>query len=265
MLALLSRKPWVWKITTIISCRHATWSPPHIEVGSQFSHGAVPAGLLYSTDFVTPAEEAELIDILHHGLWLRHLKYRAQQFFGLVYYHTTHDMPALQPAGSREQCGQPLRLLPPWLLPRILSTGAFARLDEINQVAVNEYKGNGGIAPHVEDPTCFGGTLATLSLLAPVHLTLTPADQTSHGSNRPDHNNWVKILLEPRSLLVLQGESRYGFRHGIRSTKLVKLRDGTTIRRNNNYCRISLTFRELLETRRKLPCGVTNRNHRMQY
>ena len=37
----------------------------------------------------------------------------------------------------------------------------------------------------------------------------------------------IKILLEPRSLLVLQGSSRYEFAHAIRMSKLVALRDGS--------------------------------------
>ncbi|CAE7603021.1 unnamed protein product [Symbiodinium natans] len=48
------------------------------------------------------------------------------------------------------------------------------------------------------------------------------------------------------------GESRYEYRHGIRRSKLVQLADGQVLRRDEGYRRVSLTFRELLESRRQL-------------
>lgn len=192
------------------------------------------------------------MEIVDRGGWLQHLKSRAQQFFGLVYYQTTHDLPALQPAREQAQRGRPMGELPPWLLPRLLATGVFASAAEINQVAANEYLGHAGISSHVEDPTSFGANLATLSLLAPVQLTLTPVEEPLLGRSGIDHGNWVKVLLEARSLLVLQGESRYAFRHGIRRSKHVALPGDGVLKRDDGYRRISLTFRELLASRRQL-------------
>jgi len=192
------------------------------------------------------------VGVMDAGPWLGHLKSRAQQFFGLVYYQTTHDLPSLQPSSENGQRGRPLSELPPWLLPRVVDTGVFSELREINQVAANEYLERYGIGAHVEDPISFGANLATLSLLSPVEVTLTPVEQL-HGSKAGvDHGNWVKILLEPRSLFILQDDSRYKFTHGIRRSKLVTLSDGTRFKRGPDYRRISLTFRELLESRRKL-------------
>eukprot|EP00439_Symbiodinium_sp_Y106_P022890 s6563_g2.t2 len=109
-----------------------------------------------------------------------------------------------------------------------------------------------GISSHVEEPTAFGRNLGTLSMLSPVQMTLTPAEEDLHGRDGLDHGNWVKILLEPRSFLLLQGESRYEYRHGIRRSKLVQLGDGQILRREAGYRRVSLTFRELLQSRRQL-------------
>eukprot|EP00931_Biecheleriopsis_adriatica_P118751 TRINITY_DN94079_c0_g1_i1.p1 TRINITY_DN94079_c0_g1~~TRINITY_DN94079_c0_g1_i1.p1 ORF type:complete len:311 (-),score=50.69 TRINITY_DN94079_c0_g1_i1:124-1056(-) len=229
------------------------WSRPTASYGRRFKLGSnLPEGLRYCRDFITSAEEAELDILLNQGPWVRHIKSRAQQFFGLVYYHTTHNVPALQPENVIAQQGRPFSDLPPWLLQRVLSTGAFPREGEVNQVAANEYLQNAGISSHVEDPTAFGPNLATLSLLSPVQLTLTPAEEELHGRDGQDHGNWVKILLEPCSLLLLQGDSRYGYRHGIRRSKRVHLADGKSLRRDDSYRRVSLTFRELLSTRRQL-------------
>jgi alkylated DNA repair dioxygenase AlkB len=54
----------------------------------------------------------------------------------------------------------------------------------------------------------------------------------------------VPILLEPRSLVVLKGEARYGWMHGIppRKSDIVA---GTTVRRSR---RVSLTFRKVILT-----------------
>merc|ERR1712224_522784 len=159
-------------------------------------------------------------------------------------------MGELQPTGEA-QSGRPLDDLPEWLLPRMDGTHVFSSRDEINQVAANEYKENAGISLHVENPTAFGANLATLSLLTPVEMTLVPADLQTTPSG-VDHGDWLKIYLEPRSLLVMQGESRYEYMHGIRRSVLVEHPDGGVFRRGKDCRRVSLTFRELLGTRRQL-------------
>ena len=236
------------------------WSDPVVEVGP--NHGpSLPEGLRYIRDFVTCSEEAELVAAMDEGEWLTHL-IRAQQFFGLVYYQTRHDMASLQPASTEMQQGRAITDLPWWLLPRLVDTGVF-RTGELNQVAANKYTGTTGIAAHVEDPISFGPNLATLSLLQPVQMTLSLASEVKNSKESPgdgvDHGNWLKVLLEPRSLLILQGQSRYAYRHGIRRSRLVRLRDGTEMKRGSDYCRISLTFRQLLETRRMVHVEPENR------
>lgn len=226
------------------------WCQPEYIQGSVHQTG-IPSGLRYCRDWISKEEEAELDQILSEGEWLRILYSRAQQFFGVVYYQTTHNVHALQPAEQELQQGRPMKDLPSWLLTRLAETGVFPA-DSMNQVAANEYIATAGISHHVEDPISFGPNLATLSLLAPVQLTLTPADEPAVGRTGYDHGNWVKVLLEPRSLLVLQGESRYSFTHGIRRSKHVVLADGSHLKRDDRYRRVSLTFRELLETRRQL-------------
>lgn len=237
-----------------------TWIEPFAHYGHRFDSKKLPEGLRYCRDFITSTEETGLDQLLSSGPWLRHIKSRAQQFFGLVYYETTHELPALQPSHPDAQKeARPLRDVPDWLMQRVLATGAFPR-NEVNQVAANEYLDRAGISSHVEEPTSFGPNLATLSMLSPVEMTLTPAEEDLHGRDGLDHGNWVKILLEPRSLLLLQGESRYGFRHGIRRSKLVKLADGQQLRRGPGYRRVSLTFRELLPSRRQLDVGAVRPN-----
>lgn len=65
-----------------------------------------------------------------------------------------------------------------------------------------------------------------------------------------DTEDCVKVLLEPRSLLVLQGDSRYNFSHAIRQTRWVQLPGGQRLRRGEGYRRVSLTFRGILKDQR---------------
>ncbi|CAE7376014.1 unnamed protein product, partial [Symbiodinium necroappetens] len=198
-----------------LSCAPATlhtalnfqWSQPSAVYGHRFKLSQkLPQGLRYCADFISEAEERELDQLLSTGPWLRHIKSRAQQFFGLVYYQTTQQLPALQPSElSAQNEARSMEDLPEWLMQRVLATGAFPREGEINQVAANEYLDRAGISSHVEEPTAFGRNLGTLSMLSPVQMTLTPAEEDLHGRDGLDHGNWVKILLEPRSFLLLQG------------------------------------------------------------
>eukprot|EP00429_Kryptoperidinium_foliaceum_P016163 CAMPEP_0176032982 /NCGR_PEP_ID=MMETSP0120_2-20121206/16286_1 /TAXON_ID=160619 /ORGANISM="Kryptoperidinium foliaceum, Strain CCMP 1326" /LENGTH=315 /DNA_ID=CAMNT_0017366305 /DNA_START=1 /DNA_END=948 /DNA_ORIENTATION=- len=239
------------EVTAAMRLEEPSWTKPWTTMGREYRGDGLPEGLRYCRDFISEEEHEEVLAVLDGGRWLHYLKSRAQQFFGLVYYHTTHLHGQLQPSDDKAQQGRALDELPEWLLPRVVATGVFGDATEVNQVAANEYLGKAGISPHIEDIECFGASLATLSLVNPVELTLSPAAQ-QRSMNGTDHGNWVKVLLEPRSLLVLQGASRYAFRHGIRRSRTFTLPDGHVVQRGKDYRRVSLTFRELLPTRRML-------------
>mmetsp|Transcript_3754 Transcript_3754/g.13891 ORF Transcript_3754/g.13891 Transcript_3754/m.13891 type:complete len:343 (-) Transcript_3754:193-1221(-) len=234
----------------VVGGRSAAWSPPVVTFGQKL-HGPreVPQGLRYCPDFISTEEETELLRAVDGdgSAWMRQIR-RAQQFFGVVYYQTTQSVPALQPTSespTTAQCGRPLSDLPSWFLPRIHATGLFEGVPEVglNQVQGNEYLEDSGIGLHVEDPGA-GETLATVSLLQPVLFTLQRAvNGRPMSPDERDEEDCLKILLEPRSLLILQGESRHNFAHAIRQSKRVPLRDGSVLRRDVGYRRVSMTCR----------------------
>lgn len=236
----------------------SAWVPPAASYGKQFQGPQqLPGGLRYLPSFVSSAEEAELLEVLDGSgsRWERHIR-RAQQFFGLVYYQTTHSVPELQPTSSStrsKQLGRPLQDLPAWLFQRLHGEGLFTGRhgsSMANQVQGNEYLGDSGIGLHVEDPAA-GETLATISLLQPIQFTLQRAVEGRPMRREERHpEDYIKILLEPRSLLVLEGESRHEFAHAIRQSRLVHLRDGGVLRRSSDYRRVSLTCRQILEEHR---------------
>lgn len=78
-----------------------------------------------------------------------------------------------------------------------------AELGWPSQVLVNEYRNNQGIASHFEDFEAFGDIILTISLINPLYMTLKkPVERTNACSEYLDVQ---KVLLEPGSLLVMQG------------------------------------------------------------
>lgn len=93
---------------------------------------------------------------------------------------------------------------------------------------VNEYLPGQGIAAHVDCIPCFGPTILSLSLGAMTVMNF-----------RGPHGERLERVLQPRSLLVLSGEARLAWAHGIASRKTDVIA-GARIARSR---RVSLTFR----------------------
>ena len=76
-----------------------------------------------------------------------------------------------------------------------------------DQVIINEYLPGQGIGDHVDCIPCFSGMITSLSLCS------------SCVINFKRRNEEVNYLLEPRGLLIITGEARYEWTHGIKSVK----------------------------------------------
>lgn len=179
-------------------------------------------GLQVVPDFITAEEETALTDIIDRQPWLSDLKRRVQHY-GWKYDYTARRV------------DEAMRLGPPpeWLdgLCRCLQqTGHFAK--QPDQVIINEYRPGQGIAPHIDCVPCFGETIASLSLGSRCMMEFSHAESGEK----------VTQLLEPRSLLVLSGEARYRWKHGIPARKSDKIA-GQSIPRGR---RLSLTFRTVI-------------------
>jgi alkylated DNA repair dioxygenase AlkB len=230
-------------------------------------------GLTYIPDFLSKEEQERAIATVDVHPF-EHVISRRQQFWGEVYYHTTHDLTAIQPTEKKESL--PLQTFR-WLLDKLDSrldteeaekyrnvipateAGSYVYqgkertyaatppgifVDEVaDQILVNEYVGTSGIAHHLDDPMAFGHVLVMISLVTPVYMTLT----------RTSDDQQVKILLEPGSMVLMKGEARHGFLHHIpKKAKWIILPDGTRFYRDLNHRRLSLTVRQLLEGRKKV-------------
>ncbi len=104
--------------------------------------------------------------------------------------------------------------LPPWtqdlsLIVRefLAHGGVLPREDlpDFNQMIVNCYAPGQGIAPHI-DLAAFGDVVVSVSLESAAVIDFSP-----RAGGRPK----VGVLLEPGDLLVLSGEARWEWKHGI--------------------------------------------------
>ncbi len=177
-------------------------------------------GLSYVPDFIDAEEEQELLTSIDEEPWIHDLKRRVQHY-GYRYDYTAR---ALTPDSY-------LGPLPEWvnaLSDRLARDNIFSKKPE--QLIVNEYMPGQGISAHVDCVPCFGDTIAIISLASSVMM------QFDKGKERREY------YLEPRSLAVISGSSRYDWTHAIPARKSDMV-SGIKIPRER---RLSLTFRTMI-------------------
>lgn len=180
------------------------------------------SNLTYIPNFITPTEELALLNTIDQQPWITDLKRRVQHY-GWKYDYTARRVDELMRLGA----------LPDWLMDycqRLYDGGHFPKIPD--QVIINEYQPGQGIAPHVDCIPCFEETIASISLGSPCVMEFT----------NPATSEKVAHLLEPRSLIILSGDARYQWKHGIAARKTDKYQ-GQIIQRGR---RISLTFRNVI-------------------
>lgn len=179
-------------------------------------------GSYYLSSFLTPAEEADFIRRIdeNESGWLTDLSRRVQHY-GWRYDYSERTITSDMRIGP----------LPDWLqalAQRLYETGHFDRPPE--QVIVNEYEPGQGIAMHT-DHSGFGPAVAMVSLGDEWQMDFSRSG--ADGSEARTH-----LMLERGSALILSGEARKRWRHGIAKRKT----EGPHRERNRKR-RLSLTFR----------------------
>lgn len=177
---------------------------------------AVVPGLKFREDFISPREEEELLASVEGEEWSYQWQ-RRTQFYGTRY---------LPGEGYKHDDLLPL---PSWSDPfrqRLFDMGLVPRLP--NQIGVNEYLPGQGIAGHVD---FLGGSVVSLSLGSGCVMEFT-RDDLSYAP-------WV--YLPRRSIVVLTGESRHDWKHGIPRRKSDPVNGKSLLRTR----RVSITFRDV--------------------
>ncbi len=178
-------------------------------------------GMHYLSSFLTPDEEAEFIRRIdeNEGAWLTDLSRRVQHY-GWRYDYSERTITSDMRIGP----------LPEWLqalAQRLHEMGFFDRPPE--QVIVNEYEPGQGIAMHT-DHSGFGPAVAMVSLGDEWQMDFSKSDGDAEARSH--------MMLERGSALILTGEARKKWRHGIAKRKT----EGPHRERNRKR-RVSLTFR----------------------
>ena len=179
-------------------------------------------GLTYLPDIVDQERQNHLLANVDSQPWLNDLRRRVQ------HYGYKYDYKARRVDSSMRIGG-----LPEWALAladQLVYRGLMRELPD--QLIVNEYEPGQGIANHVDCVPCFTDSIASVSLGSSCVMTFT-SKETGHV---------IPLLLEPRSLVALRGEARYGWTHGIAARK-TDTYQGRTIHRRR---RVSLTFRKVI-------------------
>ena len=179
-------------------------------------------GLSYTPNFVSADVERKILLALDEEPWLGDLERRVQHY-GYKYNYKSRRIDESMRVGE----------LPHWLInlgDRMVRWGIFEVTPD--QVIVNEYLPGQGITSHVDCEPCFGGTVASLSLGSGCFMDFTSLES---GEKIP-------IWLERRSLVVLKGDSRYCWQHGIAKRKKDVV-NGNGVERTT---RVSLTFRKVI-------------------
>ena len=187
-----------------------------------------PSGLEYQAEFLTASEEAELLMRIDAAEWLTDLSRRVLHF-GYKNDYSNRRLDESAHLGS----------LPEWLMQlthkiHATATEVAAHLLDaqrpFEQAIVNEYEPGQGIAPHI-DRDCFGPVVATVSLGSAVNMDFCCGATGDEYVQR----------LEPRSLVLLHGDARWKWRHGI-AKRRTDICNGRKIARQR---RVSITFRAI--------------------
>ena len=190
-----------------------------------------PIGLEYRPDLLDASQEDGLLARIDDSEWLTDLSRRVMHV-GYKYDYTSRGLDETARIGP----------LPEWLarlsnmVREAASTEAKQLLDPdrpFEQAIINEYLPGQGIAPHI-DRDCFGPLVATVSLCSAVNMDF------SFDSTGDKH---VQPLL-PRSLVLLYGDARSKWRHGIAKRRS----DTWNGQRTKRDRRVSITFRTVADT-----------------
>lgn len=182
----------------------------------------LPVGLTYIPNVLSVDEQTEVIRFCFAQGWDDTLKRKTQQY-GYRYDYG---------GGPLTRCEEiPVPIMELFLnqIKRGNSNLAELAVKSLpDQVIVNHYEPGQGISAHSDDYRRFGDTIVIFSLMHPVCMNFT------HDTHSP-----VELLLESGSILIMQGESRYNWKHEIKP-RMSDVINGKRTRRN---VRISVTFR----------------------
>ncbi|XP_050768512.1 alkylated DNA repair protein alkB homolog 8 isoform X1 [Gymnogyps californianus] len=212
---------------------------------------SLPPGLMVIEKIISPEEERRMLESID---WIgdedtqnaqKTLKHRRVKHFGyeFCYDNNNVDKDKPLPGGLPEICDL--------FLEKCLKQGYIKHKPD--QLTVNQYEPGQGIPPHIDTHSAFEDEIISLSLGAEIVMDF----------KHPDGHT-VAIMLPRCSLLVMAGESRYLWTHGITPRKYDVIQaselgqkvgtitaDVGDLTLNRRETRTSFTFRKV----RRSPCN----------
>ena len=183
---------------------------------------ATISGLRYVEDYIDERQHDWALARIDKHPWLDDLKRRVQHY-GFKYDYKARKVDRDMRIGE----------LPEWLKRLSHQLHKDRYMPEVaDQVIVNEYLPGQGISSHIDCVPCFKDTIVSLSLGSGCVMDFT---------NKSDKKK-IPVWLEPRSLVVLSGQARDQWLHGISARKSDEW-DGQRYERKR---RVSLTFRKVI-------------------
>lgn len=179
-------------------------------------------GLKYIPNFIDKIEVTNFIESINAEPWLSDIRRRVQHY-GYKYDYKARSIDYSMFIGK----------LPSWaskMAQRLFNERYISELPD--QLIINEYESGQGIANHVDCEPCFGDTIISISLGSSCVMDFINVKTKQK----------VEVMLESGSLVVLQGEARHKWTHGIAQRKSDTFKGVKTERR----LRISMTFRKVV-------------------
>uniref|UniRef100_A0A146LKU3 tRNA (carboxymethyluridine(34)-5-O)-methyltransferase n=1 Tax=Lygus hesperus TaxID=30085 RepID=A0A146LKU3_LYGHE len=196
-----------------------------------------PPGCRIVENFVNEEEEIELFECVKDSLLDggEDLKQRKVAHFGYEFLYGKNNIDKDKPLsrGLPQACNM--------IKDRMVKNGYDLKWMP-DQLTVNHYLPGQGIPPHIDTHSAFEDPILSLSLLS-----------DSVMEFRRENKHW-SVCLPRRSLLVMSGESRYAWTHGISSRKsdILEDKDGCLSTKERGT-RVSFTFRRI----RFSPCDCS--------
>lgn len=179
-------------------------------------------GLTYIPNFISKLEVTNFIDSINCEPWLSDIKRRVQHY-GYKYDYKARSINYSMFLGK----------LPDWALPMAKRLFDEKHIDQMpDQLIINEYEPGQGIANHIDCEPCFGDTVISISLGGTCIMDLINVLSKQK----------IEIFLESGSLVVIAGEARHKWTHGIAQRKTDQF-NGVKYDRK---LRISMTFRKVI-------------------
>lgn len=202
---------------------------PETVAESNFQFAKRPEGLILIEEFISANEETKLLSLnAFEQNTEQIMKHRIVKHYGYEFLYTINNVDRNTPLQNKipDECN--------FLWHRLTEKCPNIKPFNPDQLTVNCYHPGHGIPLHVDTHSAFEDPIISLSLGSSTVMEF-----------KNETGEHLSVVLPRRSLLILSGESRYKWTHGItpRVFDVVPTATGLTVQKRD--VRVSFTFRKI--------------------